>query len=150
MVGHPANDGPRHPVKGVLEVKTKGCGLPIRCVGSLYTMVGKFAPTRNANTELERGQEAAGLLSQSSENPFGHQLVADLTVSNGTELAMLISATWLLQKSQAAAAKECHHWCRKCGWVESQGGNERCQRLKSIITQNLEVLGNHATWSTPQ
>ena len=55
MVGHPANDGPRHPVKGVLEVKTKGCGLPIRCVGSLYTMVGKFAPARNANIELERG-----------------------------------------------------------------------------------------------
>ena len=119
-MGHPTNDGPRHPVKGVHEVKTKGCGQPIRCVSSLYTMVGKFTTIMNASTELERGQGTAGLLSQLIENPFGHQLVDDLRNSNGMELAMLISATWLLQKSQAAAAKECHHWCSKCGWVESR------------------------------
>lgn len=40
-VSYPENNDSRHPLKGVLEVKTKRCRLLIRFVGSLYTMIGK-------------------------------------------------------------------------------------------------------------
>lgn len=37
----PENDGPKRPVKGVAELKGKGCDLLVRCVSSLHTMLGK-------------------------------------------------------------------------------------------------------------
>lgn len=54
-VNHPANDGLRYPVKGILSFNTKGCGLLIPGAGSLYTIMSKLALTKNVNASLEPG-----------------------------------------------------------------------------------------------
>lgn len=69
-VSHLAKDGPRHSVKGVFEVTTKGYSLLFRYMGSPFTMVGKIALTRNANPEFARIQQTAGLLFQLGETVF--------------------------------------------------------------------------------
>lgn len=67
-VSHPVNDGQRHTVKRVLEVKAKDCGMLIRCMRGLNITVGKFASTRNATPRRCGAKKTAGLVSRPGEN----------------------------------------------------------------------------------